>query len=200
MTPSTAPWGPRTLGVPLSMPALTRALAKDWWVLLLRGLFAIAFGVLALAWPGLTLATLVLLYGVFTLVDGLTGAWAAWRSRRSNDRWWALLLWAAVSIAVGVLAIARPDIAALALVLVVAAWAVATGLAQLLMAMRLRHDIEGEWLLAACGLASVLAGLALATWPGAGALSLLWLIGSLAIAQGVLLAMLSVRLHRLARY
>jgi uncharacterized membrane protein HdeD (DUF308 family) len=179
------------------MPALTRALSRDWWVLLWRGLFAITFGAMALAWPGLTLATLVLLYGVFTLADGLIGIWASWKSRRSNDRWWALLLWAAFSAAAGALAIARPDIAALALVLVVAAWAMATGVAQILMAMRLRHEIEGEWLLGTCGAVSLLAGLALAAWPGAGALSLVWLIGSLAIAQGVLLTLLSLRLRRL---
>jgi uncharacterized membrane protein HdeD (DUF308 family) len=104
-------------------------------MLLLRGLIAIAFGATALAWPGLTLASLVILYGVFALADGLTGAWAAWKSRRSNDRWWALVLWAAVSIAAGALAMARPDIAALALVLVVAPWAMATGVTQIQMAM-----------------------------------------------------------------
>lgn len=178
------------------LPTLARHLSGYWWVLLLRGLFSIAFGVMAFGWPGLTLASLVLLFGAFCLADGLIGLWSAIRGRRDNDRWWALLLWALVSIVAGALVVTNLALAAMAIVIYIAAWAILTGIFQIVTAVRLRKDIEGEWLLGAAGLLSIVVGGLMIAQPGAGALSLVWLIGGFAFVLGVLLVALAFRVRR----
>jgi uncharacterized membrane protein HdeD (DUF308 family) len=191
--------GSRPHALDAAIPTLARHLGRYWWVLLLRGLFTIAFGVMAFAWPKLTLTALVLLFGAFCLADGLVGGWAAIRGRKEHDRWWVLLLWALVSVAAGVLTAMNPGLTALALVIYIAVWAILTGLLQIIAAVRLRREIEGEWLLGAAGALSILVGVLMIARPGAGAVSLVWLIGSFALALGVLLVILAFRVRGFSR-
>src|SRR6201993_5520459 len=174
---------------------LLHALAKHWWVMLLRGICAILFGVLTFVWPGITLLTLVLLYGAYALADGVLALAEAVMGGAPAPRWWLALV-GLLGIAVGILTFAWPGITALVLLLFIAGWAIATGIMQIIGAIRLRKEIDHEWLLIAGGVLSVIFGVVLVAQPGAGALALILVIGAYAIAYGVLLVAFSLRLRR----
>lgn len=166
---------------------------RTWRMLLLRGLAAIAFGVLTWLQPALSLAALVLLFGAYSFVDGILGTWAAIAGRKDHEHWWVLLLAGLLGIGVGILTFVAPGITALALLFYIAIWAIATGVLEIVAAIRLRKEIEGEWLLFLAGLASAVFGIFLAAQPGAGAIAVLWLIGSYAIVFGALLVALAFK-------
>lgn len=172
---------------------------SSWWALVLRGLAAIAFGVLAFVWPHITLTALVFLWGAYALVDGAFAIAAGVKSHGENKRWWVLLLEGILGVAAGLVAFLVPGITALVLVILIAAWAMVTGAFEIAAAIQLRKHIKGEWLLALAGVASVLFALALLFNPAAGALALVWLIGAYSIVFGVLLIVLGIRLHSLVR-
>jgi uncharacterized membrane protein HdeD (DUF308 family) len=178
---------------------LAAAFAENWWVLLLRGIVAIAFGVLAWAQPGITIATLVIFFGAYVLVDGVFGIWMAIAGRKESQDWWVMLLWGLVSVGAGVLTFMAPGVTTVVLVLYVAAWAIATGVLQIVAAVRLRKEIDGEWMLILAGVASVLLGIVLMMQPGAGAVGLLWVIAAYAVFFGVLLVILSFKVRGLKR-
>jgi uncharacterized membrane protein HdeD (DUF308 family) len=158
-----------------------------WWALALRGAIAILFGLAALLRPGIALGALILLIGAYFLVDGVFAIVGVFRGTRSGTPRWLLLLEGAVSILAGIIAFVYPGLTAIALLYLVAAWAIITGIAEIATAIRLRHEIRGEWALILGGILSVLFGVLLAVLPSVGILSLIWLIGVYAIAFGVLL-------------
>jgi uncharacterized membrane protein HdeD (DUF308 family) len=178
---------------------LAGMLARNWWVLLLRGIVAILFGILAFALPGISLASMILLFGAFCLADGLMAAWTAFSNRRQKENSWLLLIGGLVGIGVGLLTIFQPAVTALALLFYIAIWAIATGVVQVLTAIRLRQEIHNEWMLALAGLASVALGVLLMARPGPGALAVLWLIASYAIVFGLLLVVLALEVRRVAK-
>ena len=178
---------------------LVPMLFRNWWVLLLRGLAAIVFGVLTWWMPGISLAVLVLLFGAYVLADGILAVWMAIASRSKNEQWWVMLLWGLVGMGVGILTFLAPGVTALALLFYIAIWAIATGVLQIVAAIRLRKEIEGEWVLILAGLASVVFGLLLVVQPGAGALAVLWLIAAYAIVFGVLLVILALKARGLVK-
>lgn len=188
-TPYAAPPGA------VRMRPMLDALARNWWVILLRGVLAVVFGVLTFVWPDITVVALVALYGAFALVDGTLSLVAAIRGGTPAPRWWLALV-GIFGIAAGVLTVFWPQITALVLLMFIAAWAIAIGVMQIVGAIKLRHEIEGEWLLIASGLLSVLFGVMLIAWPGAGALAMVLVIGSFAILFGILLIGFSLRLKR----
>ena len=169
-----------------------RALTQHWWVVLLRGVLAILFGVMAFAWPGVTLAVLILLWGAYALIDGIFEVVAGIRGK-----WGSLVLLGLVGIAAGIVAFVWPGLTAITLVWVFAFWAIVAGVLQISAAIRLRKEIQGEWLWILSGLCTVLLGVLLMLFPGAGALSVVWLIASLAVAWGILLVMLAFKLKGL---
>ncbi len=179
----------------LGLHPMLRALCKNWWLLLLRGVAAILFGVLAFVWPGMTLLTLVMFYGAFVLIDGALAITAALTGGTPAPRWWLAII-GLLGIAIGIMTLAWPGLTALMLLLFIAGWAIATGIFQILGAIRLRKEIDNEWLLIAGGVLSVLFGLFLASQPATGALALLYAIGFYAILYGVLLVGLSLRLRK----
>jgi uncharacterized membrane protein HdeD (DUF308 family) len=174
-------------------------LKRAWWALLLQGLAGVLFGVVALIWPGLTLATLVLLFGAYALVGGVFGVVGSVVHRKEHEDWWLVLLTGLVSIAVGILTFIQPGITALSLLFLIAAWALVIGVLTIVIAIQLRKEIEGEWLLILAGIASVLFGLFVFALPGAGALSLIWLIATYAIIFGVLQVGLAFRARSWAK-
>jgi uncharacterized membrane protein HdeD (DUF308 family) len=174
-------------------------LTRHWWVLAVRGALAILFGVIAFAWPGITIKALVLLWGAYAFVDGLFALVAAVRAAERHQRWGALLLEGVVGIAAGIVTFAWPGMTALALVYLVAAWAVVTGIFEIAAAVRLRRLIEGEWLLGLSGAASVLLGVLLAMMPGAGLVIWVWVIGAYAVLFGLMLLALAFRLRQYGR-
>jgi uncharacterized membrane protein HdeD (DUF308 family) len=176
---------------------LVHELARRWWVLLVLGLVALAFAILTFLRPGITLSTLVLLFGFFSLADGILGVWAALAHRHSHR--WTLLLGGLVGIAIGILTLAAPRVTAFALLLYIAFWAIATGVLEIIVALRLRKEIEGEWLLVLAGVLSVGFGLALIIRPGAGALAVAWLIATYATIFGIVLIALSFEVKSFGR-
>ena len=186
-TPITSPEGRPGL--------LLHSLARGWWLILLRGICAILFGVLAFAWPGVTLFTLVVLYGAFALADGVLAVFAAITGGAPAARWWLALV-GLLGIAAGLLTFLWPGITALVLLVVIAFWAIATGLMQIFGAIKLRKEIDNEWLLIASGVLSVLFGAAVLLRPGAGAIALVFVIGTYAILYGILLVLFSLRLRK----
>ena len=171
-------------------------LTQKWWAVALRGLFALVFGVLVFFWPGITLVILVLLFGAYAMADGILAiATAIWKAERQKP-WWPMLLEGIVGIVGGVLTLYWPGITALVLLWLIGAWAIITGAFEIFQAIQLRKEIEGEWLLLLGGIASVVFGVLVGIFPGAGALAIVWLIGSYSIAFGILLLALAFRLQR----
>jgi uncharacterized membrane protein HdeD (DUF308 family) len=166
-----------------------------WWALAIRGVIAILFGLAALLRPGIALAALILLFGAYALVDGVFAIVGVFRGTRAGTPRWLLLLEGVVSILAGLIAFIFPGLTAIALLYLVAAWAVVTGLAEIATAIRLRQEIQGEWALILGGILSVLFGLLLAVLPGVGILSLIWLIGAYAVVFGVLLLITAFQVH-----
>jgi uncharacterized membrane protein HdeD (DUF308 family) len=172
---------------------------RNWWVVLLRGAVAILFGALALAWPGLTLEILVLFFGAYMLVDGVFAVIAALTHRAGHDRWWVLLLEGLAGIAAGVITFLIPGVATLALLLLIALWAIVTGVLEIVAAIGLRKEIRGELLLAISGIASLILGVLLLIFPSAAEVTITWLIGMYAILFGAMLLVLGLRLRKLGR-
>ncbi|MFZ0093404.1 MAG: HdeD family acid-resistance protein [Pseudolabrys sp.] len=182
---------------PIAGAALLRKLADNWWLLLLRGIAAIVFGVLAFVWPVLTLLTLTFLWGAYAIADGILALWEAIAGQGGHvgSRFWLAIVGIAGIIA-GLLAFAWPGVTALVLLMFIAVWAIVTGLFEIWGAIQLRKEIEGEWLLVLSGLLSVAFGVILLARPGIGALAVVWLIGWYAILAGAIYITLAFRLKK----
>ena len=174
---------------------MLEALYKDRWWVLLRGILAVLFGILALVFPGLTLTTLVLLFGIYAIIDGAATIYMAFRSRTSNTRWWVLLVEGIIAVIAGIAAFVYPGMTVFVLLYVIAFSAILTGIMEIIAAIQLREQIKGEFWLGLGGVISILAGIALILFPGAGALTVAWLIGIYAILFGVMLILLFFRLN-----
>jgi len=168
-----------------------------WWTFLIRGLLALAFGIMALIWPGITLMALVMLFGIYVIVEGVFSLVAAF-SNRGAGAWWVLLLEGIVSIAIGCIAFIWPGITAVGLMIFIALWAIFTGLLEIGAAVQLRREMQGEWILALIGFLSILIGIILIINPAAGVLAVVWLIGIYAIVFGGLLVFLGMKFRKLA--
>lgn len=177
-----------------------RELAENWWLVLLRGIAAIAFGVLAFIWPGLTLLTLIFMWGIYAVADGVLALWAAIASKGGEmaPRWWLALVGIA-GIVAGLLAFVLPGMTALVLLMFIASWAIVVGVLQIWGAIRLRKEIEGEWLLGLSGVLSIAFGVIMFAQPGAGALALVWLIGWFAVLAGCVYIALAFQLKKYKR-
>ena len=176
-------------------------LSRNWWVVLIRGIAAVLFGVLALRWTGLTLLFLVSLYGAYALVDGIFSVVAALSGiGRDRDRNWLwLLITGVVGILVGIITFAWTGLTALALVFFIAAWALLTGLSEIMAGWRLHGEIANEWLYLVGGAVSVLLAIVLFVNPAAGALALVKVIGVFALIFGVVRIVLAFELLNFAR-
>ena len=178
---------------------MVHVLARNWWMVGLRGLVAVIFGLLTILAPRITLTVLVLLFGAYALVYGLFMAITAVAHRRGEPSWGVLLAGGILSILLGVATFLMPGITALALVFLIAAWAIVIGVAEIVAGIRLRREITGEWMLILGGVLSVIFGVVLALFPGAGALALTLWIGAWALVLGLLLIALAFRLRSWSR-
>ncbi len=166
-------------------------LSRNWWVFALQGLLTVVFGVLTLVWPQSALEALVITFGVFALLEGILVLIAGIRAR-----WMALAVSGLVGIAVGVLTLVWPNITGRVLLYLIAAWAVITGILEIVAAVDLRRLVDDEWLMILGGIFSVVFGVLVMIFPGAGALSIAWLIGIYAILAGITLIVFAVRSRR----
>jgi uncharacterized membrane protein HdeD (DUF308 family) len=172
-------------------------LSRNWWTLVLRGVAAIVFGLLAWFYPGVTLAVLVLFFGVYVLIDGLIALFAAFSKRVPEDSRWLVGLLGALGVLIGVLTLWKPAAAAVALLLYIAAWSLVMGVLQIVAAIRLRKEIEGEFWLGLAGALSIALAVLILVRPGVGALSLIWIIAGYAVLYGVTLLMLGFKVKKL---
>jgi uncharacterized membrane protein HdeD (DUF308 family) len=177
---------------------MLESLTRYWWVVVSRGVIALIFGIFALVWPHITVLALVILFGAYALVDGIMALVAAARGIRRGrpaSRGW-LVVEGIAGVVIGIITFVWPAETALVLLWLIAAWAIVTGILEIMAAIRLRRVIEGEWLLALGGLLSVVFGVVIAVWPGAGALAVIFVIGAYAVIFGALLIGLGLRLRR----
>jgi len=171
------------------------SLAEHWWALTIRGVAAILFGALLVLAPGIGLLALVMLFGAYALIDGVFNIVAAVRHARERERWGWLALAGVISVLAGVLTFLLPRLSALALLMLIAAWAIVTGVAQVISAVRLRKVIKGEWLLILGGILGIAFGVLVMLFPAQGALALVLWIGAFEIAFGALIVALSLKLR-----
>jgi uncharacterized membrane protein HdeD (DUF308 family) len=174
-------------------------LSKNWWVVLLRGLLAIGFGVLTFTQTAITLAALVLFVGAFALIEGVMATIASIRVRRIDRDWWVLLMEGLFGLAIGLITFLNPAITVLALLFYIATWAMTLGVLRVVSAVRLRRVIKGELWLILSGLLSILFGVLMMVFPGAGALALVAYIGAWGMVSGFALVLLSIRLRSLGK-
>lgn len=178
---------------------LSELLSTAWWVLLLRGLLFIAFGLIALVWPGITLVSLTLVFAAFAFVEGCFQVAGATLGRVPRAHRWLPLLEGVCGIAFGALTFWAPAISALVLLMYIAAYAIVTGVLRVAMAIRLREEIEGEWLLGLSGLCGILLGALMLARPGVGALAVMVWIGAWGLVTGLALVVLAFRVRRFGR-
>lgn len=177
---------------------LANILSRYWWMILLRGVAWLLFGILVYAQPAISLVTLTLLFGAFVLWDGIGNVVSAIGGRHENEHWGVLLLTGLAGVAIGVLTFYAPGITALGLLFYIAVWMTGTGLLQVVAGIRLRKEVEGELWLILSGVISITLGVFLVARPGAGALSVLWLIGTYAVLFGLILIVLAFRVRSFA--
>jgi len=173
---------------------ITTALARNWWLFLIRGILAVIFGLMAFAWPALTLVTLVLLYGAYAFVDGLTAIWVGVSSRA-----WGVLFFGILGVIVGIYTFFYPGVTAIALLYLIAAWALVRGIFEIVTAIQMHKEISYEWALIVSGLISIIFGIVLVASPSAGALAMVVVIGVFALMFGVMTIVLAFRVRGLPK-
>jgi len=172
-------------------------LTRHWWVLALRGLAGVIFGVLTFLWPGMTLFVLVVLFGAYALVNGISSFMLAAKAPKGYPNFGSLILAGIFGVLAGLITLFWPGITAFSLLIVIAAWAIVNGIMEIYYAIKLRKEIKGEWLLALAGILSVIFGVLLLLNPFVGALVLVLWIGSFAVVFGILLMILAFKMKRL---
>lgn len=171
-------------------------LARNWWAVLIRGIAAVLFGISAFLWPALAGFALVVLFGAYAFVDGVFALVAAIRAAEAHQRWWPLALEGVIGIAIAAIVFFDWRIAATAIYFTIAAWALLTGILEIVAAVELRKAIEGEWMLVLGGVLSIVFGILMVVFPAVGVLSVIWLIAFYAVLFGAALIALSLRLRR----
>lgn len=171
-------------------------LQKAWKHILIWGILSILFGVLTFAWPGITLTSLVWLFAISVIAQGISLAGGAWSFRKEDKNWWLLFLLGLVNIIVGIICIVYPGMTALVLVIFMGAAALVTGILQVVFAIRLRKEIQNEGWLILGGFISIVFGLLLLVRPGEGAIALLWILALYAIVFGIILIALALKARK----
>ena len=174
---------------------MAHVLARNWWAVACRGLVAVVFGLVTLGLPGITLATLIVLFGGYALVDGVEAIIAGVRAAERHERWWSMVLEGVAGIGAGVLTFAWPIVTAILWLYLLSAWASLSGVLKIASAVRLRRGMRGAWVLAANGVLAVLFGVLALLLPGLTIRSLVWVVGAYALLRGIAFLALAFRLR-----
>ena len=174
-------------------------MTQNWWAIALRGLVAVLFGIAAFMWPHITLRVLAPLFGAYAMINGIFAVIEAFGRDVSRERWRPLLFEGVVSVVVGAMILIWPGLTVIGALLLIAFWAIMTGVFEFITAVRLRDEIRGEWLLALIAILSMAFGLLLVAFPVTGALSVILIIGAFAFASGALMIALAFKLRSLRR-
>src|SRR5262249_44051800 len=171
------------------------ALKSGWRLIVLRGVAAVLFGILAFILPGITLTSLLIIFAVFAVLDGVFALITCIEAPKGVSGRGSLIMRGLIGIVVGVVAFSHPGITAVSLLYLIGAWAIFSGGAEIGAAFLLRSELTNEFFLLIAGGLSILFGVLMFKNPGAGALSVVWLIGAYAIAYGILELMLAFKLR-----
>ena len=174
---------------------MVHVLARNWWALLIRGIAAVIFGILAFLWPGATLVVIGILFGAYAFVDGVFAIVAAVRAAQAHERWWPFVLEGIVGLAIAAITVYDVGITLFALYITIAAWAFITGILEIAAAVQLRKSIANEWLLILAGICSILFSILMFWRPLAAGLAIIWIIAAYAIVFGIMMIALSFRLR-----
>lgn len=174
---------------------LLHAFAKNWWLVLLRGLAAIAFGIIAMTWPGITIVFLLVCYGAYALADGLIALIAACIGGAVAPRWW-LVLAGLLGLAAGAITLLYPGLTAAVIITFLGIWGVVRGCFEIVGAIKLRKELDNEWMHILSGILSIAVGVFLFMAPGAGAIVMAWTLGAFAVAFGLLQVGFAFRLRK----
>ena len=172
--------------------------SSNWWALALRGIAGIVLGLLAFSWPGVTIAALVTLFGLYALVDGVFAIVASLRGIKEHDRWGWMLVEGIAGVIAGLTALFMPLVGAIVLTWIIAFWAIVTGALEIGAAVRLRKIIEGEWMLMLVGVLSLILGFVILARPGVGLAVIATWIGAYALIAGVMTLVLAFRVRKWA--
>ncbi|MEV0144550.1 MULTISPECIES: HdeD family acid-resistance protein [unclassified Nonomuraea] len=170
-------------------------IARIWWLILIRGIAALIFGILALIWPGKTLLIVVIFFAAYAIVEGIFAIFAGARHSAQSRAW--LIISGILGVVAGIVAFLWPGITSLALLYVVAFWAIFAGITEIVAGIQLRKVVDNEWMLIIGGILSIIFGVLLLIWPGAGLLTLIWLVGVFAVVYGIAMIVLSFRVKKL---
>jgi uncharacterized membrane protein HdeD (DUF308 family) len=179
------------------MDAVVRTLSQNWWLVLLQGVLSVVLGILALVWPGVTLGVVLVLWGLFTLLNGVVDVFAALGAAGSHRSWGWRLAGGLVGILAGLVILRWPGLSALFALYVVAIWAIMMGIVRIVGTIADHDALPHAWIVALAGTVSVLFGIAMFAWPGVGLLTLIYLVGSYAIVYGLITCVIAFRLHSL---
>ena len=174
---------------------MVEVLARNWWALLIRGIAAVIFGILAFMWPGVTAIVIGYFFGAYAFVDGVFAIVSAIRAAQAHERWWPFILEGIVGLAIAAIAFYDVFVLITALFITIAAWAFVTGILEIVAAIQLRKHISNEWLLIVAGICSILFSLLMVWHPFAAALAIIWIIAAYAIVFGIVMIALSFRLR-----
>ena len=174
---------------------MVHVLARNWWALLIRGIVAVIFGVLAFMWPGAATLAIGYLFGAYAFVDGIFAIVAAVRAAQAHERWWPFVLEGIVGIVIAGITWYDVGITLFAIYITIAAWAFVTGILEIVAAIQLRKTISNEWLLILAGVCSILFSILMVWHPFAAALAIIWIIAAYAIVFGIMMIALAFRLR-----
>lgn len=188
-----APPAPSPAGIP---PELLKAAAHEWWLIALRGVLSVLFGILVFVFPLMGVLVVITMLAVWFLIDGVLGLWHAVTGPAPEEgRFWHILH-AVVDIAAGAVLLLMPGLSALTLVFIAAAWSIITGVTEIVMAFKGKSRFGSPWLLGLAGVAGIVVGILLIAAPGPGLIALMWMIAIQAILLGVALIAMGLRLRR----
>lgn len=169
---------------------------RSWWSLIIRGIVAVIFGLVALTGPVKTLDFLITLFGIFVLVVGLVAAIGAIMHRKESENWWLVLIPGVAGVVIGIISIAMPEITRTVVIYLIAIWALVSGLGQIYSATKIRKDVEGEWIPILIGVISVVLGIILFAMPREAATTVMWLVGLFVLVLGVLWLIMGLRVRK----
>lgn len=178
---------------------MVHALARNWWALLIRGIAAVIFGILAFVWPGATWLAIGILFGAYAFVDGIFAIVAAVRAAQAHERWWPFLLEGTIGLIIAAIVFYDVGVALIAIYFMIVFWAFVTGILEIVAAVHLRRQLANEWLLILAGICSILFGAVMVWHPVAGMLATIWIIAIYAIVFGIVMIGFSFRLRALAQ-
>ncbi|UKJ09103.1 HdeD family acid-resistance protein [Solitalea lacus] len=174
---------------------MLQSLIRNWWVIFLRGLVALGFGIIAIIWPSITLIILLYFFGFYLIADGFIALLTVVLSWGRREDKWLLVLDGILSLGVGVIALQLPEAATISIAFMVGFWAIIGGIIKIAFSIHVRSEVKGEGWIAFSGVMTIIFGFLIISNPVAGAISLVWLIAAFSIVMGLMWVVTAFRIR-----